>query len=77
MSPYHVFLDETLGFRTLGEFAISLVLVISCEPLNAETESRNFSAFEGCLQPGFTDGNKTIMIHPIFLSMCIRTLPFD
>ena len=27
-------------------FAISLVLVISCEPVNVETESRNFSALE-------------------------------
>ena len=31
---------------TLGEFAISLVLVISCEPVNVETESRKFSALE-------------------------------
>ena len=31
---------------TLGEFAISLVLVISCEPVNVETESRNFSDLE-------------------------------
>ena len=37
-------------FRPLGEFAISLILVISCEPVNAETESRNFSALEACLQ---------------------------
>ena len=28
---------------TLGEFAIRLFLVISCEPVNVETESRNFS----------------------------------
>ena len=27
-------------------FAISLVLVISCEPVNVEPESRNFSALE-------------------------------
>ena len=31
---------------TLREFAISLVLVISCEPVNVETESRNFSALK-------------------------------
>ena len=30
----------------LGEFAISLVLVISCEPVNIETENRNFSDLE-------------------------------
>ena len=30
----------------MGEFAISLVLVISCEPVNVEIESRNFSALE-------------------------------
>ena len=28
---------------TLGEFAVSLVLVISCEPVKVESESRNFS----------------------------------
>ena len=31
---------------TLREFAISFVLVIFCEPVNEETESRNFSALE-------------------------------
>ena len=31
---------------TLGELAISLVLVISFEPVNVEAESRNFSTFE-------------------------------
>ena len=31
---------------TLEEFAISLVLVISCEPVIVETESRNFSDLE-------------------------------
>ena len=31
---------------TLGEFAISLVHVISCEPVNVETESMNVSTFE-------------------------------
>ena len=31
---------------TLGELAISLILVISCEPVNVETESRNFSDLE-------------------------------
>ena len=47
---YHVFLEETYVFRTLGEFAISLILVISCEPVNVEIENRNFSALEACLQ---------------------------
>ena len=28
---------------TLGEFAISLVLVISCEPVKVDSESRNIS----------------------------------
>ena len=31
---------------TLGEFAISLILVILCEPVNVKTESRNFLALE-------------------------------
>ena len=30
----------------LGEFDITLVLVIFCEPVTFETESRNFSALE-------------------------------
>ena len=60
-SPYHVFLEETHVFRTLRKFAISLVLEIVCESVNVETESRNFSALEACLQ---VYGNKTIMIHP-------------
>ena len=34
---------------TLGEFAIRFFLVISCEPVNVETESRNFSDLEGQL----------------------------
>ena len=37
---------------THGEFAMSLVLVISCEPVNVETESMNISGFgsAACLQ---------------------------
>ena len=31
---------------TLGEFAISSVLVILCEPVNVETGNGNFSTFE-------------------------------
>ena len=39
---------------TIGEFAISLVLVISCEPVKVESESRKFSeeqhVYVACLQ---------------------------
>ena len=47
---------------TLWEFAISLVLVISCEPVNVETECRNFSALKHRM---FTNGNKTII--PVYM----------
>ena len=40
------FQDNMCAETTLGEFAISLVLVILCEPVNVETESRNFSDLE-------------------------------
>ena len=52
---------------TLGEFAISLVLVISLEPVNVETESRNFSALEA--QRVYRC--KTIIPVPIFLHTCM------
>ena len=43
---------------TIGEFAISLVLVISCEPVKVESESRNFSeeqhVYVACLQMAIT-----------------------
>ena len=42
---------------TLGEFTIRLIHVILCEPVNVETESRNF----------LDAGNKTIIPVPIFL----------
>ena len=46
-SPYHFFLEEHMfcAQRPLWgrEFAIGLVLVILCEPVKVETESRNFS----------------------------------
>ena len=52
-SPYHVSLKnicfQNIAEATFGEFAISLVLVILCEPAKVESESRNFSG---------TDGNK-------------------
>ena len=58
------FQNKMCAEATLREFAISLVLVISCEPVNVETENRNF--------------NKTIIPFPIFLPTCvyIETLPF-
>ena len=34
------------SYNFFVEFAISLVLVISCEPVNVENENRNFSALE-------------------------------
>ena len=40
------FQNNTCAETTLGEFAISLVHVISCEPVDAETDSRNFSTLE-------------------------------
>ena len=48
-SPYLVslknmcFQNNMYAEATLGEFVISLVLVISCEPVKVESESRNFS----------------------------------
>ena len=52
MSPFHVFLEEHVfqnnmcAETTPGEFAIRLILGILCEPVNVETESRNFSDLE-------------------------------
>ena len=53
----------------LGEFAISLVLVILCEAIKVETESRNFSALE--VQRVF----ECISV-PILVPTCIGTSPF-
>ena len=55
---------------TFGEFAISLVLVISCEPVNVETESRKTLNWKCSM---FIDGNKTIIPVPIFQPTCIKT----
>ena len=66
----------TCAETPLGEFAISLVLVISCEPVNVETESMNFSSLEVQRVAMFTDGNKSIIPVPIFLPMCLGTSPF-
>ena len=43
---YTRFQNTMCAETTLGEFATSLILVISCEPVNVETESRNFFTFE-------------------------------
>ena len=40
------FQNNMCAETTLGEFAIRLVLVFLCEPVNVETESRNFSDLE-------------------------------
>ena len=40
------FQNNMCAESTLGEFAISLALVNMCEPVNEETESRNFSDLE-------------------------------
>ena len=53
---------------TLREFTISLVHVITCEPVNVETESRNFTLKKCSV---FTDANKTIIPVSIFLPKCI------
>ena len=48
-SPDHVslknmcFQNNMCAEAPLGEFAISLVLVILCKPVKVESESRNFS----------------------------------
>ena len=65
------FQNNMCAETTLGEFAISLVLVISCEPIlcepvYVETESRNVSFLEAQLV-NFTDDNKTIIPVTIFL----------
>ena len=49
--PFYVlkkacFQNNICAKTTLGEFAIRLVLLISCEPVNVETESGNFSDLE-------------------------------
>ena len=57
------FQNNMCAETTLMEFAISLVLVISCEPVNVETD---FSDLEAqCIYI------KTIIPVPIFLPTCI------
>ena len=57
---------------TLGEFAISLVLVILCEPVKVESESRNFSK-----SSMFTGGNKNNNQDSLFKYSCQGTSPFS
>ena len=75
-SSNHFFLEEH-KFSEVGKFAIRLVLVISCEPVNVETESRNFLALEEqqVYKLSILDGNETDIPVPIFWPMCIGTLP--
>ena len=40
------FQNNMCAESTLSEFVISLALVNTCEPVNEETESRNFSDLE-------------------------------
>ena len=40
------FQNNMCAETTLWEFAICLILIISCEPVNVETESRNFTGLE-------------------------------
>ena len=47
------FQNNMCAETTLGEFAISLVLVISCQPVNVETEISNFSDLEVQRVSGF------------------------
>ena len=47
------FQNDMCAETTLGEFAIILVLVISCQPVNVETEISNFSDLEVQRVSGF------------------------
>ena len=55
----------------VGEFAISLV--ITCEHIKVETESRNFSALEAqrVYKLAMSDGNETGISVPILWPKCI------
>ena len=57
---------------TLGEIAISLVLVISCEPVKVESESRNFSE-EQRVENNHWDSLFQYSCHHVY----IGTLPFS
>ena len=61
---------------TPGEFAISLVLVISCEPVNVETESRNISGFgnAACLQIAIKQSS--LFQYSCLCAYIYRELPF-
>ena len=59
------FQNNMCAESTLSEFVISLALVNTCEPVNEETESRNFSDLE--VQPlQMAIKKKTIIPVPIF-----------
>ena len=62
---------------TLEEYAISLVLVISCEPVKVESESRNFSEEQRVYRWQLKQASGFPV--PIFLPTCIYigTLPFS
>ena len=80
-SPNHFFLEEHMFSEELcivREFAIGLVLVISCEPVKVEKESRNFSALEAqhVYKLSMSGGNETGIPVPIFWPTCIGTSPF-
>ena len=62
----------------MEEFAICWVLFILCEPVNVETESRNFLALERqhVYKLSMSGGNETDIPVPIFWPTCIGKLPF-
>ena len=62
---------------TLGVFAISLVLVISCEPVKVESERRNFLEEQHLYRSAIKQSFGFLV--PIFLPTCIYigTSPFS
>ena len=60
------------------ELVMGLVLVISCEPVKVETETRNFSALEAqrVYKLSMSGGNETGIPVPIFCPTSIGTSPF-
>ena len=63
---------------SVGESAISLVLVISCEQVKVETESMNFSTLEAqrVYKLSISGWNETGIPAPIFWTTCEGTSPF-
>ena len=70
------FQNNMCAEATLGEFAISLVLVISCEPVKVESEIGNSQK-----KSAFADGNKNNHRDSLFQYYCqsvyIGTLQFS